>query len=132
MQLPEKHVKHDFENLLPLVNVVFLLLIFFMVAGAFSTPDPFTIQPTIAKNDSNADTKVLTIIMSDQGELAVDNQIMSIEKVITLIQEHIHTQSLEKVQLKPDANADALHVVELFEQLSRTELRAIHVLTSAP
>ena len=132
MQLPEKYVKREFENLLPLVNVVFLLLIFFMVAGAFSTPDPFSIDPTIAKNDANADTKILTIIMSEQGELAVDNQIMTIEDVISMIQEYTQAQTLEKVQLKPDANADALHVVTLFEQLSHTDLHAIHVLTSAP
>ncbi len=130
MQLPEKPAQREYENLLPLVNVVFLLLIFFMVAGAFSSPDPFTITPTIAENGSAADAKILTILMSSQGELAVNKEIMSTETLIALIQENIHNQSLKKVQLKPDADADALHVVELLERLSETELEAIHLLTN--
>jgi len=132
VKLPEKQPQREYENLLPLVNVVFLLLIFFMVAGAFSSPDPFAITPTLAENESDADAKILTILMSNQGELAVNKEIMSTETLIALIQENLHSQSLKKVQLKPDADADALHVVELLERLSETELEAIHLLTNKP
>lgn len=31
--------------MLPLVNIVFLLLIFFMMAGAVSAPEPLKVQP---------------------------------------------------------------------------------------
>ena len=51
MHIQEQQSKRELENLLPLVNVVFLLLIFFMVAGAFSSPELFTIKPTVAKNE---------------------------------------------------------------------------------
>ena len=132
MRLPEKPIQREYENLLPLVNVVFLLLIFFLVAGAFSSPDPFTITPTIAENDSAADVKILTILMSNQGELAINKEIVNIDTLIAMIQENLRNQSLKKVQLKPDADADALHVVELLERLSETELEAIHLLTNKP
>jgi len=33
------------ENVLPLINIVFLLLIFFMIAGALSTTAPFPLHP---------------------------------------------------------------------------------------
>lgn len=132
MQLPEKQAVREFENLLPLVNVVFLLLIFFMVAGAFNSPDPFSIDPTIAENDNIADSKTLTILMSDQGEFAVENQIVAVNELILIIQQNLQNQSLQRVQLKPDANADAVIVVELLERLGETELEAIHILTSAP
>lgn len=131
MQLPDSHTKREYENLLPLVNVVFLLLIFFMVAGAFSSPDPFNITPTIAQNDSNSDAEVLTVIMSEQGELAIDGKIISIQDLALLIQESLQSQTLKALQLKPDANADALNVVELLEYLSNTELEAVHILTNS-
>lgn len=131
MQLPDNHTKKEYENLLPLVNVVFLLLIFFMVAGAFSSPDPFNINPAIAENDSNSDADILTVIMSDQGELAVDGEIISIQELNSVIQESIQSHALKTVQLKPDANADAINVVELLEYLSSTELEAVHILTNS-
>ncbi len=132
MQLPGKQAVREFENLLPLVNVVFLLLIFFMVAGAFNSPDPFVIDPTITENDNIADSKTLTILMSDQGEFAVDNEIVTMNELILIIQQNLQNQSLKRVQLKPDANADAVIVVELLERLGQTELETINILTTAP
>ena len=132
MHLPEKQTKREYENLLPLVNVVFLLLIFFMVAGAFNSADPFSIEPTIAETESTADTKTLTIIMSAEGQLAVGDQLVSMDAALLLIQESIQNESLKKVQLKSDANADALHVVELLERLSETDLEVVHILTTVP
>lgn len=131
MRLSEEKPKQEYENLLPLVNVVFLLLIFFMVTGAFTSPEPFSIQPVIAETNKVSEPKTVTILMSAEGELAVDNEIMSIDQVIMMIQQHIQTDSLKKVQLKSDAGAEALNVVELLERLGKTDLEAIHILTNA-
>ena len=132
MRLPEKHAPKEFENLLPLVNVVFLLLIFFMVAGAFSTPNPFKFEPTIAENETVTEATTLTLVMSGEGELALDNEIITSEQAILIIQQKLQENSLQKVQLKPDAHANALDVLSLLERLAVTELDAIHILTSAP
>ena len=59
------------ENILPLVNVVFLLLIFFMLAGAFSKPDLFEVTAPSADNDNGADRKVLTILMNQNGAVFI-------------------------------------------------------------
>ncbi len=42
------------ENVLPLINIVFLLLIFFMIAGTLSAAAPFEVDPPAA--DSPAET----------------------------------------------------------------------------
>ena len=44
MKIIEQPEKKTFENILPLVNVVFLLLIFFMLAGSFSKPDFYKVD----------------------------------------------------------------------------------------
>ena len=51
MQITEATKKNSYENILPLVNVVFLLLIFFMLAGSFGKPDLFKVQAPYANND---------------------------------------------------------------------------------
>jgi len=131
MKLAADKPKQDHENLLPLVNVVFLLLVFFMVTGAFSSPEPFSIEPVIAETDTVAEPKTVTIIMSSKGEFAIDNEIMSIDQVIYEVESYINNNSLKKLQLKSDAEAEALHVVELLERLGKTDIEAIHILTSA-
>lgn len=130
MKLPEKPLTREYENLLPLVNVVFLLLIFFMVTSTFTSPEPFEIQPILSETNDNADMKTLTILMDSSGKLAVENEVMSKEAVVLLVQKYIQNDSLKKVQLKSDANAEALEVIELLESLASTDLKALHILSS--
>ena len=132
MHIPEQPPKRELENLLPLVNVVFLLLIFFMVAGAFSSPELFTITPTVAENDSVVDQKLLKIVMNEQGELGVGEKVIPYHSLHTIVNDHLSLSSSNKVQLKPDANVEASLVVELLEYLSKTDLNAVHIVTSAP
>ncbi len=132
MRLPDTRPKREIENLLPLVNVVFLLLIFFMVAGAFTSADPFLIQPTLANNESPADIKKFTILVSNRGELAVDNKIISVDELIPLVNESLQNQAVKKIQLKPDAQANALRLVEIIDLLSKSEAEAVHILTNRP
>ena len=50
-------------NLIPLINIIFLMLIFFMLAGTITTIDPYKIKvpESIIKNDPL--TPFLTIIV---------------------------------------------------------------------
>lgn len=131
MHIPDQPAKRELENLLPLVNVVFLLLIFFMVAGAFSSPELFTIKPTIAENELLADQQVLTIVVNQQGELAINQDRVTEESLPAIVNEYLENNPNNKVQLKSDANSEALRIVELLERLGTSNLDAIHIMTSA-
>ena len=60
----EKKVLY-FETLLPLINIVFLLLIFFLLAGSFKSPEPFLVNSPYANaatdEESNMELKVIPI-----------------------------------------------------------------------
>ena len=131
MQISEPPVKRELENLLPLVNVVFLLLIFFMVAGAFSSPELFTITPIQAENNSQADNQILTIIINEKGELAINEQQIPEDSLQNIINDYLLKNPNYQIQIKPDANVEALRIVELLERLSATNLEVVHIMTSA-
>ncbi len=130
MKIEEHRTNHQFENILPLVNVVFLLLIFFMVAGAFSSPEIFKVDAPYAQSELAADRGVLTILMDQQGQLAVDDEIVSKENIVQLVQQHVLFNKNTKVQLKADANSSAVDVVDIMELVSRTDIDVIHLLTT--
>lgn len=132
MQLKQPPTTQNFENILPLVNVVFLLLIFFMLAGAFSKPDPFKVVVPTAINDNAADLKVLTILMNSEGEIALDQTILTNEDLQKVVTDKVENESLIQLQLKADANASAIRLVEVMENLSVTGLNSIHLLTVSP
>ena len=61
-------------NLIPLINIIFLMLIFFMLAGTITTIDPhkINIPESIIKNDPL--TPFLTIIVKKNGEVFIDSK----------------------------------------------------------
>tara|TARA_B100001167_G_scaffold16193_1_gene8651 strand:+ start:402 stop:650 length:249 start_codon:yes stop_codon:yes gene_type:complete len=64
-------------NLIPLINIIFLMLIFFMLAGTITTIDPYKIKvpESIIKNDPL--TPFLTIIVKKMVKYLL---ILKIEK----------------------------------------------------
>ena len=132
MQLKQQPSQSLGENILPLVNVVFLLLIFFMLAGAFSRPDMFKIESPIAENDNAADRKIITILVNADGEMAYNDLVLGMEELKNLVSTEVEDKSLATLQLKADANMNAVGLIDIMEALKDTGLDSIHLLTVSP
>ncbi len=132
MRIPEEKKSASHENILPLVNVVFLLLIFFMLSGAFSKPDLYKIDELVSQSESPADRKILTVQMNADGLLAIEKRELSKEELTSLIKEKVKDDKKLKVQLKADSNVPAVELLDLMDMLGETGLENIHLLTLAP
>ncbi len=132
MQIPEEHKQQPFENILPLVNVVFLLLIFFMLAGAFSKPDFYKIDVPYANNNEVADRKELTVVMNAAGELAVDDRPYTdaeLKKHLLAQGERADSGSILKIQLKADARAESKRLLAIMGLLAEANIDSVRLIT---
>lgn len=75
-------------NLTPLIDVVFLLLIFFMVSTTFNQSTELTIDlPTATSNAASSDrSKDVELVITADGQYVINGQTLINEKVSTLIQ----------------------------------------------
>ncbi|MCU5781240.1 ferric siderophore transport system inner membrane protein E [Alcanivorax balearicus MACL04] len=77
------------EPVLPLINVVFLLLIFFMVAGQLAPrPTVDVTAPNSAEAATEEDPSQLMLILDKQGVLFHDGEPVAEASLATLIAEH--------------------------------------------
>lgn len=60
------------ETIIPLIDVVFFLLVFFMLIGRMDATAPFTVTPPIAATGSDMPAGGITLSVSASGEMAVD------------------------------------------------------------
>lgn len=72
-QPSRKRAAND-DNLIPLINVVFLMLIFFMVAGQIQRSDAANVQPPASFSDVRQVEEGITLIVTTDGRLYLDNQ----------------------------------------------------------
>ena len=62
------------DNLIPLINVVFLMLVFFMVAGKISRSDAIAINPPASQSEITATEQTpIIILLSSAGALYMDD-----------------------------------------------------------
>lgn len=59
------------ENIVPMINVVFLLLIFFLMTAQIAPPEPFEIVPPVSDSDTPSDIGSVLYVASD-GTLDLD------------------------------------------------------------
>ena len=129
MRFEVKRPKNDDERILPLINVVFLLLIFFMVAGRLSSSDPFEISPPNSRERAPPNAQEMMLLVGRNGELAVDGEVMVPERMRQIITERFRQDSTTKLRLKADANADAVLIVEVMETLRDAGVEKLQLLT---
>lgn len=66
---------------LPMINVVFLLLVFFMLAGRLAEPDPAGIEPPPMSAGESYDGGRMTVAMAADGSLRLDGVPVAVERL---------------------------------------------------
>ena len=64
------------DALIPLINVVFLMLIFFMITGQISPPDALNIDPPSSRQGQLSDPERVLLLMDASGRVALDGEIV--------------------------------------------------------
>lgn len=121
--------KNDDERILPLINVVFLLLIFFMIAGQLSATDPFHVSPPASISETKLDNKELIILVGNNGKLALDGETMEETAFRAAIKEKASLNAPPLIWLKVDGQAEADRMVVVMEWLRDAGLKNLKLLT---
>ncbi|MBY8977088.1 biopolymer transporter ExbD [Rhodobacteraceae bacterium NNCM2] len=122
---PRKSRQLDDERILPLINVVFLLLIFFMVVGRLAASDPFEITPPESLSDGAPVSDGLLVAVGANGELALNGEIIDEEALIAQVQEAEATE----LRLKSDSTIEAVRVIALIERFRASGVETIRLMT---
>lgn len=118
------------ESVLPLINVVFLLLIFFMIAGSFTEPTPFEVQPPQSISEAGGDNTPLVLLLGMNSELALDGRQLQEIQLVKELESRLKAESTLQLQVKADAEADALHLVRILELVRQAGIDKVQLLTA--
>ena len=129
MRFQPPRPKNDEERILPLTNVVFLLLIFFMLAGKLSASDPFEVAPPRSESDGPPAAQDVLVLVGADGRLALDGEMVDGPALKALLAERLTTEAQVRVRLKADGRAEATRVVVVMELLREAGVKRLKLLT---
>ncbi len=129
MKLARPRPQRDLVNITPLIDVVFILLVFFMLAGAIEPPDAFDVAPPASASQILGDVRDFVILVDDQGRYAIDDREMSRDDVLSVVAVMMSARPDTLVQIKADGGADAVEVLELMESMRLIGVEYVVLLT---
>lgn len=115
-------------TILPLINVVFLLLMFIVLSGVIASPDPFELAPPRASTGEDAVNvdRDSTVHVARSGELQFRN-LNDNAAVRGLIARLAGSGELEVLTVRADAGVPAVRIVKLIEMLRTTGIGRIQL-----
>jgi biopolymer transport protein ExbD len=111
-------------SIIPMINVVFLLLIFFLMTSQISPPDPFDVDLPRTGADLHDPSGVLTIHVSKEGMLQVDDQ--TDDDAWLRLSNQVDAKT--RLKIRVDAGLQADEFARILSRLAKEKMATIEIL----
>lgn len=130
MELRQKKKNKAIINITSLIDVLFILLIFFMVSSSFRNKSEIELDlPTAGDSATDEAEKGFEIFVNNKGEVVWNEKILTIEELTTSLKE-ISAETPDKVvNLNADKDVSHGRIVEIMETIQKSGLTKLSVVT---
>lgn len=129
MEFGRKRTRRRTPSLAPLIDVVFLLLIFFLLAGTFAAPLPFPIRLPVSESANPETAGNFVVYVGQDGRLAFSNGSGSLAEFESGLRERVTGGTADSVTIQSDASAPSGIVVGLLRRIEQTGVSNVRLLS---
>ena len=126
---PPRRARAD-DAMLPLINVVFLLMVFFMLVGALSPPEAFDLVPPRSNALDPSDAGARSLIVAADGRLGLGREAFAREQLPARAAAWRMQNPDAVLQVKADAAADTQAVLDVLDTLQAAGIARVELLAA--
>lgn len=115
-----------------MINIVFLLLVFFMLAGALEVHHLFEIDPLEARTGDAAERPEAVVIVDRQGRLAFEGRERDRDGLRRALAARLADRPETVIHLKADGRTSTPEVVEVLEVMRAAGVERLVLLAREP
>ncbi len=119
-------------NMVPLINIVFLLLIFFMLSTTLVAPEKIPIKAPESKNSQEQKKHPVSLTITENGDIYYDGGKTSLSEIEKIFGEISQENEAVKVLIKADSNARTKLVVSILEVANSAGVGQVSLATQHP
>jgi len=116
-------------NISPLIDMVFILLIFFMVTTTFVKDMKLDLDRPSASSGAAASTKALRVFIDQYGDIYVDNQPVRIYSLQSKLRDLLRASTDKSILVVTDEKVTAKLVLEVVDQARLAGAKDVGVAT---
>jgi biopolymer transport protein ExbD len=105
------------ESIIPLIDVVFFLLVFFMLIGRMDATAPFEVTPATAMSGTDMPGGGVTLSVSASGDLALDGTALTAPAVLQQTAQLVANAPATLIRINAHRDAELAFVLPLVAQI---------------
>ena len=119
------NIKKKKINIIPLIDIIFLMLIFFMLATNFNQNEEIDFSIIKNGNEKNIDKKTLKIILKDSGNIIVNSKLINNQYVKKNIEKIWENNSYKEIIILNEENVKTQTLIDLMDDLKQIGIKNI-------
>jgi len=108
---------HGESALVPLINMVFILLLFFMLAGTIRPPDTLPVERPVSVQGRPEDAQLVELWMDADGRLALEQTELPLDTLIEDLRLRLQARGETRILLSADDDVPTGRLRTLLERL---------------
>ena len=114
-------------DMTPMLDIVFIMLIFFIVTTSFVKEAGIQVNKPKANNRTNEPSANIFIAIKDNGEIHMDRRVVDAERVGANIERMLAEQPTDTVVIQADVEAKHGVVVKVMDQIKEAGIDKISI-----
>jgi len=108
---------HSHLDIAPLIDIVFLLLVFFMLTSTFMVPEAIELELPESKSAQATDTKPIVVALNETGQIALNGEIIELDQLQSAIKPLIEESADTSITLKSDASTQVQQLLQVMDEI---------------
>jgi biopolymer transport protein ExbD len=130
MQFEGRRRSSHVPNMTPLIDIVFLLLIFFMLTSHFVRDDTLNIQLPRASSGEQLDEKQgIEIIINAQGQWLYKGQVLDADAMLLALQTDLADREEKRVRIRGDKTSELGSAVTVLDVARNAGAEGVDIIT---
>ena len=120
---------HSHLDIAPLIDIVFLLLVFFMLTSTFLIPEAVELELPESKTAEVTDTPSVEVLLDAKGQLRLNGETIEPGQLQQAIKPLLAQQSETAVTLKSDARTPVQSLLNVMDEIRAAGGSSISLVT---
>ena len=108
---------HSHLDIAPLIDIVFLLLVFFMLTSTFLVPEAIELELPESSSASVTETMPIVVSLDKTGQLALNGEIIGLEQLQMAIEPLLKQDTESAITLKSDAHTEVQQLLKVMDEI---------------
>lgn len=130
MRFKPKNQQVDNIDVSPLIDMVFILLIFFMVTTTFVKDMKLDLNRPSAASASTASTKVIRIYIDNSNEIYIDNQPVKVWAIQSKLRDMLRSSIDKSVLVITDTDIPVNSLIDVIDECKMSGAKDVAVSTT--